>query len=196
MYAAILFIIEIIAKLIPNIDRGFLGWVWHLGDTHWLLKTGMTMAAIGVMAIIDQRLLKAFPSKRKHPRPNRWVAIFTMGSSVPIFLAPLLLSGAVIHWSSVWVWTILLASSLVGFAYSFKRGNRITFGDETVDNPWRANSLEWYQRSPDEIERNISAYEPAVIVVYRDAYHYGKMENGEDFLPQWVEGTGSEESTG
>ncbi len=199
IYPAILFIIELIANLFPNMNHGLISWIWHLNDTHWLLKSGITIALIGIMALLDWRLLKAFPPKRKHPRPNRWVAIMTMGISIPLFLTPLLLSNTIPTIPTLptgWVWAIIIASSLIGFAYSFKRGNRITFGDDTVDNPWRANSLEWYERTPDEVERHLSAYDPATITVYRHAYHYGKFDRGEDYLPQWVEGTEPGESTG
>ena len=195
IYPAILFIIELIANLFPNVNHGLIGWIWNDWSIHWLIKAGATLTTIAIMAFIDWRLLKAFPPKRKHPRPNRWVAIMTMASSIPLFLTPLILSNTILTLSTGWAWTIILASSIIGFAYSFKRGNRITFGDETIDNPWRANSLEWYERTPDQIEAGITAYETNQLTVYRHAYHYEKQGNGEDYLPQWVEAGTIENST-
>lgn len=88
------------------------------------------------------------------------------------------------HWLSVNVfitWAAIMAGCaqiafLVNFIYS------IFWGPKTVQNPWKANTLEW--DAP--IEHIHGNWHGEIPTVYRWAYDYSKPGHDEDFIPQTV----------
>lgn len=66
------------------------------------------------------------------------------------------------------------------FIYNFARS--IFYGKKTVQNPWRANTLEW--TAP--IEHIHGNWEGEIPHVHRWAYDYSKPGHDDDFVPQTV----------
>ncbi len=196
IYAAVIFVIEIISRWLPFLHQGIWGWLWGNGITEqWLNSTLLSAAGLIIITIIDWQLLRAFPSKRQHPRPNRWVALATMMVSFPLVIGPLIFSGQVIEIGNLGAWLVTLASAILGLMYAFKRGNRLTFGDEVVDNPWRAQSLEWYERTPADLEAGLDSFDPTTIEVFRGAYEFAEPGADDDFMPQWLADPATAHST-
>jgi len=161
-----------------------MGWVWQGITIHWALKLLLTVAVVWVMGVVDWGLMRAFPAKRKHRRPNRWVCVAVMTTAVPIFVTSIVFSDALFEWPGWLAWLVIASSAVAGLLFAFTRGNRLTFGDEVSDNPWRANSLEWYGRSAEEIAAGVYSY-PEDVVVYRGAYEYRELGEEVDHVPQW-----------
>lgn len=185
IYGGIFLVFEVVCGRLAFTDYGVMGWIWKGMTIHWALRLLLTLGVVGVMGVMDWGLMRAFPTKRKHPRPNRWVGVAVLMTALPIFVSPIVFSNVLFEWPSWLAWLVIAASAVVGLLSAFRRGNRLTFGDAVSDNPWRANSLEWYERPAEAVAAGVASY-PEDVVVYRGAYVYGKAEDEEDHRPQWV----------
>jgi cytochrome c oxidase subunit 1 len=108
------------------------------------------------------------------PPGTTLAAVATAGSSVRSFVTAAML--------------LTIAAQAVfffNFVWSLLRGERVT-----QENPWRATTLEWSIPSPVALE-NFVGYEP---VVYRGAYEFNSLSQGEDFAPQHLSSVGGFES--
>jgi cytochrome c oxidase subunit I len=56
-------------------------------------------------------------------------------------------------------------------------------GQKAVENPWKANTLEWSAPSPP----GHGNWPGPIPIVYRGPYEYSSPESAEDYLPQWAE---------
>ncbi len=185
LYPAILGVVEFICIKIFGLDHGVIGWMWSSAIANPLVQLAASLILLAIMAGIDIGLMRAFPPKRQHPRPNRFVAILVLMTTFPLFLGPVLLTDAVVGLSPLWAWGFVIASSVLGIFTAFRRGNRLTFWDEVVDNPWKANSLEWYEREGEAME----AY-PSNLNITRGPYEYESAADDSadaihEYAPQW-----------